>query len=716
MPKMDEGQFKSFLQSEIKDAITFQDADIATRRQLAVDYIQLNMTDLPALPGRSSVVDATVGSQISLMMPGLMRIMTGGPSVVEYLAENPQDEKAAKEASDYVNNVVFKLDNEGERILHDWCYDGLSQILGTVKAYWEEEYDYKEETFENLSDDQFAQLIQGVEGDKSLEVTAYDKTSVLAQAPMIDPMSGQPVIDQQGMPVLMTQEVVSHTVTVKKTINLSKVRIENVPPEEFVISRARSCEEAVIRSHRTYKRAGELKDMGYKASVIDELPTYEDFTLDQGNKFNKSDSWNTANGETKDPDMRKIAVHQAIVRCNYDGKGIKEWYCVAAGSDSAIQVLEMEPYECQVVFADFCPQPLPHTVYGRCPADDLIPIQKVKTAVIRQTMDNLYKANTPQRIVATNMLQKGGLEALQNQVPGGLVLANSTEAVKDLAVPFFAQHSFPMLSYWDEEASKRSGVSMASMALDPDALQNQSATAANIMQTAAMSKVEMIARIWATGGMRKLFRGILKILKKYQDFPRNMKVSGQITQVNPQAWAELANWDVAINTGLGTGSREKDLAMLQLIVGKQEQVLQVGGPQNGIVTLGQLANGYRKLFESAGIQNVSQFIQDVPTDFTPPPPPPPQPTPDTLVNAKAITDVEQIKGQTTLAKAQVEIQSDERKALAKLQSDERIALAKIESEERIALQDNLVKRDANAITAARTALEAEARSKEPQAA
>jgi hypothetical protein len=699
---MGEDAFLNFVTSEIRDTIGYINSDVSKRREMAINYINLDMPDLPVMVGRSSVVDATVGSQIGLMMPGLMRIMVGGPRVVEYVAQNPADERATKVASDYVNNVVFKLDNEGERVVYDWGYDGLTQVVGSVKAYWLEEYEYKEETFERISDDQFAQLFQSIQADPSLEIVAHEAQSILDQVDTVDPM---------GQPVTMVKENNLHTLTVKKTINVSKACIENMPPEEFIVSRsARSLEDAVLRSHRTYKRAGELKELGYDPAKVDAIPTYEDFTTGQ-TEWNKFDRWKSSSDQ-KDPDMRKVAVHQAIVKCNFDGTGIKEWYCVLAGNESQVDILEIEEYDCQVIFADFCPQPLPHTFYGRCPADDLVPIQKVKTATIRQTMDNLYKANTPQRIVATAGLQKGGLEALQNQVPGGLVLANSVDAVRDLAVPFFAQHSFPMLAYWDEEAQKRTGVSMAAMALNPDVLQNQSATAANLAQSAAMSKLEMIARIWATGGMRKLFRGILKILKKYQDFPRNMKVDGGIVPINPQDWPQIQNWDVSINTGLGTGSRDKDLTMLAMIEGKQAQIIQAGGPQNGVVTPGQYANTIRKMIEATGIQNTSQFVNDVPTDFTGPEPQPPQPTPDTVVNAEALKQIEGMKVQQKQAEAQARIASDQQVKVAELASRERIALADIESRERIASGELGVKTTANQIEAARTALESDVKNKD----
>ena len=679
MPKMDKEQFKNFLSEEIANSLGYIDSKLAKRRELILNYIQLQMPDFPRRPGGSGVVDGTVGSQIGLLMPGLMRIMCGGPNIGEYNATGRGDDEAAQLATEYVNTVVLKQDNDVERLFHDWAYDGLTQILGVVKGFWEEEIEEDEQTLEGLTTDELAMIVMKVQQDPTLSITAGEEKQ--AEEISQDPEAG-----------LSTSLTVStYDVTIKKTINRSRVKLCNIPPEEFVVSvTARSLDEAVLRSHRTYKRAGDLKDMGYKASVIDSLPTYEPFRQTQEQLNRSGLVWDVSSNNEDDPDMRMIAVHEGIVKCNYDGKGIKDHYFVAAGNEEAIEILECEPYDDQVQFYDFCPQPLPHTIFGRCPGDDLVQLQQIKTAILRPTIDNLNQANTPQRIVAPSALEKGGLEALVNRVPSGIVLAKQgmiESAVKELETPFFSQHSFPMLAYFDDEAEKRTGVSRSAMGLDPDTLQRQTATQATIAQSAAMGKVEMIARIWATGGVRKMFRGILRILKKYQDFPRVAKIKGRLQQAEPAQWQDFDEWDVTINTGLGTGSKERDVAALMLLIGKQEAIIAQAGPNNPLVTPGQYAKTLRELVGALGLQKPDDYITNIPLDFQLPPPQPPQPSPD----AQLFAQVEQGKAQEKFAEAQAKIQSDERIKVAELQSKERLAFAELQLKAQIEAAKNGIK-------------------------
>jgi hypothetical protein len=706
--KLSDEQLQVLFAQQVRDGLSYIDSDIGKRRETAINYINMYMPDLPVpARGRSAVMDGTVGSIIGMMMPSLMRIVAGGPIIGEYVSQANGDEKAASIATDYVNTVVLRQDNEGERIIYEWGYDALTQVVGVVKMHWCEKFDETEEVFENISDDQLTELVGRVASDPEFEITTHDQTSTVS---MVETPEG---------PMQVANTL--HKVTVKRTVNQSYCKIVGIPPDEFVISRdARSLEDAVLKTHRTWRYVGDLIEQGYPATVVESLPT-DNVDVDPRERWNQWNNWQVSDTST-DPMLRRVAVHEGILKCDRDGKGIKDWYIVAAGNENIVTILEIEEYKCQVVFADFCPQPYPHTFFGRCPADDLIPIQKIKTATLRQMQDNLNYANTPQQIVVPSMLaDQNAVNNVINKVPGGVIFAKSTEgAIKDIATPFFAQHSLPMLAYWDAEAENRTGVSKSSMGLDADALAKQTATASQIAYNASQGKLEMIARIWATGGMRKLFRGILNILKEYQDFPRVAKLNGELVPVNPTEWPKMLNWDVSINTGLGTGSREKDMSMLSMIAGKQEQIIQAGGAQNGIVTPGQYANTIRKMCEAAGIKDTAQFINDVPTDFAGPEPQPPQPSPDAVVNAEALKAMEQIKATASLEKTnrelvadvqknQAKLETDERMKLAELQSREVIALADIESKERIAAGDLTVKTTANEIEAARTALEADAK-------
>jgi len=625
---MTDEQFKELVGNEIRDALTYIDSEIAPERVLNYEYFMGEMNDVPAIEGRSTVVIHVVADYIGFILPSLLRTMISGRKIIDYAAKGIHDEEAAKAATDYVNDVVLRIDNEIENQAYGWGFDGLVNKVGVLKVWWEEEKEHKEFVQRDLDELQFVIAVIQFE-QQGLELTAHEE----------DPITGR------------------HTVVARQTIDKSHVKFEVLPPEEFVISKdARSLESAALKSHRTYKRVGDLIAEGYDPEVVERLPSYSQSEASNEAQVRQPFNQIGSNAYTGDPMLKKVAVHAGTILCDKDGTGLKEWYFVAGGWASQIEILECKPFEDECYFCDFCPIPLPHLFFGRCPADDLIEIQRVQTVLARQTMDNIYLTNAPQQAVIVSRLVGGeaGLPYVQNKSPGGIILATAPDAVSNVTVPFVAGQSLELMRYWDSQAENRTGAGRNSLGLDPEVLQNQSATAAKLADSAQKLKMETIARTWAAGGMRKLGRAILRILKRRQDFARMVKMNGTEKQIDPRAWAELEDWDVTVNTGLGTGNRERDMQIGAMILSKMEEILLKFGPNNPIVSLPMYSHALNNMVETTGATNADQYFKTLPMDWQPPPPQPPPPDPKIVsaqIGAKAKVDTAAISAQSAQAKA-----------------------------------------------------------------
>jgi hypothetical protein len=595
-----EDQLKQLLSNEIADAMTYIQGSefIADDRETNYEYYRGIMDDLPAPQGRSRVTDRAVSTYINMMLPSLLRVFTAGKNIAVYEPVGEEDSKIADLITRYVNDCVFKKDNQGEALIRDWAWNGLVGKVGVVKAYYEEKFETEEESFEALNDMEFADIVLKTEQNPMLEVTAHT-----AQKAIVNGMEGEAV----------------HDITITKTINKSTVKLENIEWEEFVISRdAKNLEDAVLKSHRTYIRAGDLIDMGYDPDIVQNLPTYTERNY-QSQSFDDYYR-DRSRADSPDPALREVLVHEGIIKCDYDGSGVKEWYFVAGGSESVVDILKMEPYECQIVFADFCPEPIPNVFFGRCPADSLVEIQRANTVITRMMLDSGYLSMTPQReVVFENLVNP---EQLTNMSPGAPVYVTKAGSIREIPVPFVGQQALPMLNHFDSQAEARTGVSKTAMGLNPDVLMNQSATSANIAYSASLGKVEMIARMWADNGMRKLFRGILKMLIKYQNYTRIYRMDGEAVQIDPRQWEAFTDMDVNITTGLGTGNKDRDMSMMNMIVGKQEAIISKFGPASPLVDLNKYSRGLQDMAEASGIKNPELYFGEVPIDYQPPQSPP----------------------------------------------------------------------------------------------
>lgn len=169
MAKMALNNLKAILGAEHQDAMAAMSASkLSSEREQATDYYNGIMSDMPSIEGRSSAVSTDIQDTIEGLMPNLMEIFVSGDDVVMFEPVGPEDEDAAQQESDYVNHV-FMQQNEGFLVTYSFIKDSLLSKMGIIKAFWEEKEEEKEETYEGLTDDQFAVIVS----DPEVEVKAH---------------------------------------------------------------------------------------------------------------------------------------------------------------------------------------------------------------------------------------------------------------------------------------------------------------------------------------------------------------------------------------------------------------------------------------------------------------------------------------------------------------------------------------------------------------
>lgn len=148
-------------------------ASLSNERSLAMDYYYGRMIDMKPEPGRSQAVSTDVSDTIEGLMPSLMDIFAGSDEVVRFEPVGPNDEQAAQQETDYVNHV-FMQQNPGFMVLYGFIKDALLSKVGIVKVWWDEREEVTQETYYDLTDDQFAFVAAAVaQSDGQLEIIAH---------------------------------------------------------------------------------------------------------------------------------------------------------------------------------------------------------------------------------------------------------------------------------------------------------------------------------------------------------------------------------------------------------------------------------------------------------------------------------------------------------------------------------------------------------------
>ena len=591
--KMTERELVSRIEAEITDSLGYGD-ELSLQREKAMDYYYA-MPFGNEVDGRSQFVDSTVMDTIEWIKPSLMRVFASGDEMVKFSPVGPEDVPMAQQATDYVNYVFTKM-NPGWSILYAWFTDALLSKNGIIKVWWDENSTDEREEYFALTDDELNALLS----DENVEVLEHTE-DILEQDNDMGGITAEP----------------AHDITIKRTIVHGQVRVENVPPDEFLIAReSKTIEESRFVCHRVKKTLSDLREM-YGDIDPEDLSTGSqgdmgDFTTERSARyaFDGSNNFGFNTSETEEA-LQTYWLHENYLKTDYDGDGIAELRKVSlVGS----YVLENEAVD-YIPFVSITPISIPHKFFGLSVADLVMDLQLIKSTLMRNLMDNAYNQNFGRYAVLEG---QANLDDLLTQRPGGVVRVKSPNAIMPLATPPLESYSFDMLEYLDGVRESRAGVSKMSQGLDENVLKSHTtATAVNAITTAAQSRVELIARNFAETGVRQLMRTIYNLLQRHQDNETVMELRGEWIDVRPFSWRPAL--DCTVSVGLGSGNRDQQLMHLSAMIQFASETM-AGGLQ--VVSQKNMYNMGAELIKNMGFQNVQDFLTD--PDTLPPAGPSPE--------------------------------------------------------------------------------------------
>ena len=582
MSEMDEYQLSSIVSSEITDALNHFDSEYSQERIRAMDFY-LGEPFGNEVEGRSSVIATEVADTVETIMPNLMRVFTANDKYVRFNARTEEDVDKAEQISDYVNYVI-NHDNEGYKILYNWFKDALLFRLGVVKYFWEEEENVREEEYRDLSEDELALLLS----NPDIDVVEQIETVVESYIDENDEV--QPLTSTYDLSVRVTQKE-------------GKIKIVNVPPEEFLVNRrATSLEDAYFVCHRTTMTVSDLVAMGYDRDEVEAYAGVSDLDVDEERTNRFQDLEAVTGTDAADPTLREVVYYEAIMKVDYDGDGIAERRRICAIGDGGKHVLHNEPFD-HVPFAVVTPILMPHRLIGRSVYDMTQDLQVIKSTLLRQYLDSVYTSTLPRMGVVEGMVN---IDDVLDGTAGGIIRMRQAGMVQPISGTPVGGEVRPLMDYLDTVKEQRTGMSKAAQGLDANALQSTTASAISATVRGSQVKLESYARNFAEVGVKDLFKGILHLVTKHNNKPRIVRLRNNFVPIDPREWT--SEFDVVVQVGLGTADDEQKIAFLTQIAQKQEQILMQMGANNPIVTMEQYVNTLRSIAEIGGFKDSDQFF------------------------------------------------------------------------------------------------------------
>lgn len=601
--KYSKPELAAILQKELRQSLGAPGTEISRIRLRNLQYFKAEASGelaAPDIPDRSSIVSSDVADTVEWMLPSLLRPFVTAHEAMECEPTRPQFEPQAKLVSEYLRWLFWKK-NKGDTILYQWFKDALIQKVGFVKVVWDDDEVDAEEAYREL----FPEQVQELLSDEDVEPVSKDARTI----------------------EIMGQSAEVYDITVKRKRQQGGCKVLPCPPEEMRIHpRSRYGEPLTFIAQQFYKTKQELEAEGYDVSQVS---AEDGWHMEQIERASTQTPWFF---DQSDGELQRYLCSECYIRLDQDGDGVAEWLKAFMIGQTVMEHEKVDDHP----FVYFCPQPMPHVFFGECPADDAIQPQRLRTSLMRAILDNVYLSVNKRVGVVEGQVN---IDDLINNRPGGVVRMKSRDALMPLEQTGLDASAWQMVEWSEQWREQRTGYTRYSQGLSPDAL-NPTATGVSIITEKADQRMELISRVAAVS-VEQLFTKILKCICMYQDKAEEVNLLGQWVPIDPREWKD--GYQININVGLGTGSKDKQSMVMNQIYMMQAPLLQMGAipPQASIMAA-------RKFAESSGITAPETYFPDAQ-------PPQPQQNP------------EAIKAQAEAQKFQLQMQADQAAKSAEMQ-------------------------------------------------
>lgn len=615
-----EDELASLVESAIKTSVGYYDSKLSKERKDVLDYYN-GVLPKPMHSGNSKYISQDVYDSVESLKAVLLETFASGNQIVKFTPQTEEDLEMARIATDYCDYVVFRQNN-GFKVFSDTIQDGLLARVGVAKVYWEDCSDTIEEEFENLSIDEVDLLL------------AQD--------------------DYDDIEVELDEESGLYSGSVTHRVDKSQVRIDTIPPEEFLITpQAKSIADAPFIAHRTRKTFSELIEEGYEKSLVEKIGANDDSELTMNPevlaRFEQigADRLNL-NGEVQEQ-TRQVVVYECYMYIDMEGNGEAKLHKITkAGS----VVLDHERVD-HKPFVAYVPLPIPHSFYGSNYASKVVPTQNARTTLVRGILDHTLITNNPRMMVVKGALTNPK-ELIENRI-GGLVNVTRPDGILPIPQNGLNPFVFQTIQLLDEDKEEATGVSKLSQGLNKDAVSKQNSQAmVESLVSLSQQREKIIARNFAYQFVKELYLEVYRLVVANERKEKVVQIAGNFQRVYPSDWDERT--EVSVELKLGYGEQEQDsqkyMAFHQMM-SQDPAMAPMYGPQNKY-------NVIRAILDKNGIKNVNDFI--TPPDQVQPP------QPDPMAMKQMELQERQIGAQEMAAKAQ----SD------KVQATAEIAAMKVE--------------------------------------
>jgi len=543
-------------------------SDMARERQKATyEYGMLAEGHLSP-QGVSQIVSSDTVEAVEGFTAIIAELMFNNNKLARFVpaGTSPKDYHNAKVAADIVNYAVFKQ-NSGWEILNTWTKSALMWKNSVIRWDFVEDFQYNYEEYDEIAQDNLDLLL----AEPDVEIVGDLKYEQQLQT------------GEDGNAVI---GVVYKDVRLKKKVNKTRVRLNNVPPECFRITRdAHTITDAAFVGIQTDLTRSDIRR--YWPDIADDVPWDEigdgsaawntRYTEEQAARKRLTGQEYWMGGHSKElfpaEANQMITTIECWINIDRDGDGLAELkHFIVAGNH-----ILLEEDTDTIPLAVLCPFEVPHEFFGLSVADMIRPSTLASTAILRGFVENVYLTNYSPKLADPNVVD---FSALQNMKPKQIIATNGnpTAAVAPLSPDTISTGTVPLLEALQLHKEQSTGLSKAAQGLnDTLYVSGNSEEKMSRAMSAAQVRIQYMARRFAETGFKRLAEGVYKMLRdKYRG--KELKYSDQndfTKSIDPSSLPE--DMVMYVDADVGENSNSNMIRKMDMVGTKLIPALQAAG-------------------------------------------------------------------------------------------------------------------------------------------
>ena len=582
-------------------------SDMTRERQRSTYEFAGIAADHLAPQGVSSIVDTSTTETVEAYTAILSDLFLNNGKLARFTPydNSPGSFKSARDASMITNYAIFKQNN-GWELIQTWIKSALLWKNGIIRWDYVEGYDYEFEEYEKISQGQL-DILLAEEGVEIIGNLNYEN-----ELGELNMETGQ-----------QDAELVYVDVRIRRKNDNSRVKIENIPPESFRISRdAKSIDDASFVGIQTILTRSEIRKMW--PDVADKIGE------DEWDELGDDTTWDGNGSYAEDISARKLVTGQSylqgrmtdditaleanrevtITECwinvDRDGDGVAELKHFIIAGDTVLyeQDIDMIPVAC------LSPIDIPYEFYGLSIADFTRSSTLASTAILRGFVENTYLTNYSPKLADPNVVD---FSALQNMKPKQIIPTNGNPngAVSSLPPEAISSGTVPLLSHLQTIKEQATGMSKAAQGLNDSLyVSGNSESKVAAVQSASQKRIQHIARRFAETGMKRLCTGVYKTMRKCLKTHSKFSYQGVFAEIDIMSLP--SRMDVEVFLDIGENSNSNMIKKFEMV---GSQILPALNSQGQGVVIRPEAPAIlaTKLIESMGIDS-NDYLEDYTTD------------------------------------------------------------------------------------------------------